>query len=121
LKISATNSTPEVSYSQDGVFLIKGISVPEKATEFYSEIYSWIDTNVSSFPDDLHLKLQIEYMNTPSKKHVILLLTELINLSKIHQFNLLIDWIYDHEIEDVKEEGEIIQDIVNFPFNFITQ
>lgn len=117
LSIKPTNITPEINFDLAGKFSIKGISIPEKATEFYSDVFLWIDQNKNDFPKQIEVSLMLEYMNTPSKKFIILLLTKLIEIC--HKQNKLeIVWMYDHEIEDLREEGEVLEEVLEFPFKF---
>ncbi|MFN5417842.1 MAG: DUF1987 domain-containing protein [Flavobacteriia bacterium] len=118
LFIKPTNITPEVNFDLTGKFSIKGISIPEKATEFYSDVFQWIEQNKNSFQKEIEISLMIEYMNTPSKKFIILLLTKLIEICE-KQKKLQIIWMYDHEIEDIREEGEILEEVLEFPFKFV--
>ena len=119
LLIKPTNITPEINFDLAGKFSIKGISIPEKATEFYSDVFLWIDQNKDNFPNEIEISLMVEYMNTPSKKFIILLLSKLIEICE-KQRNLEIVWMYDHEIEDLREEGEVLEEVLEFPFKFVT-
>lgn len=118
LCIKPTNITPEINFDLSGDFSIKGISIPEKATEFYSDVFLWIDQNKDNFPKEVEISLTIEYMNTPSKKFIILLLTKLVEICE-KQRKLKVVWMYDHEIEDLREEGEVLQEVLEFPFKFV--
>lgn len=117
LFIKSTNITPEINFDLTGKFSIKGISIPEKATEFYSDVFFWMDQNKINLPQEITITLTIEYMNTPSKKFIILLLTKLIEQCA-NKHKLEIIWEYDHEIDDIREEGEILEEVVEFPFKF---
>ena len=117
LLIYATNVTPEILFNLNGEFSVKGISIPEKATKFYQDILLWIDEQKEFFPPKIKLTLTIEYMNTPSKKFMILLIKKLIE--SCHNKNKLeIEWMYDHEVMDLKEEGEMIEEVVGYTFSF---
>jgi len=118
LLIKPTNITPEIDFNLTGKFAIKGISIPEKATSFYADIFAWLDQNQEKFPNEIVISIQLEYMNTPSKKFIILLLTKLIEFTKLEK-NLEIIWIYDRDIDDLREEGEILEEVLEFPFKFI--
>lgn len=117
LLIYATNVTPEILFNLNGEFSIKGISIPEKATKFYQDILIWMDEQKEFFPKKIKLSLTIEYMNTPSKKFIILLLKKLIEICH-DKITLDIDWLYDHEVMDLKEEGEMIEEVVAYTFTF---
>ena len=117
LNILNTKDTPKIDFNLDGNFKIKGLSIPENPTKFYQDISSWVKINVPLFTHDINLSIYIEYMNTGSKKFVIELLKTLIKCIN-STIKLTIIWHYDIEDDDIKEEGEIIQEILNFPFIF---
>lgn len=117
LIIKATNVTPEVNFNLNGEFSIKGVSYPEIPQKFYIIISQWITKYIDQMSPEVFLTLHLEYLNTGSKSAILQILDLLIKKCA-DKHNLHITWIHDTEDDDLKEEGEMIRDVLNFPFIF---
>jgi hypothetical protein len=103
-KIEASIKTPEINMdSQGGEISIVGISIPEDPYEFYDPIIKAIDEYKTSPAEDTALNLHLEYFNTSSTLIIRNLIKDL-ELIKADT-NLVINWYYDSDDEDMKEAG----------------
>ena len=118
LIIFPSQDTPDIQFNANGELSIKGISVPENVQSFYKDVLLWLEEFKNSLPAHVNLNLAIEYMNTSSVKMIVSILQQLIKFCN-PETKLTINWICDTEDEELIEEGEMLQETLNFPFNFI--
>ncbi len=123
LKIESSKVTPEINFDVDNNTLsFLKVSKPENARDFYKPLYDFID----QFEEDKVKSKQVEklsidfkfiYFNTATVKIIYELLGK---FKKIHEqgVELNINWYYDPEDEDMLEEGEMISEALDFPFNY---
>ncbi len=115
----ATEETPFISFDPvTGVFLIKGVSVPERPEDFYADIYKWLDQYIKNPQPQTTLKCFIFYFNTSS---AIRLLGILKKMKKLHDNgnSVTIKWIVFEDDPDMIEAGEDYQSILEIPFDFV--
>lgn len=106
-----THNTPFV-YFDTNVLQIRGKSIMEHPYSFYIELIDYVIEYIKNPETNTIVNIKLEYMNTASSKYFIIMLTE---LKKIN--NVIINWFY--EDDDILEDGEIFENIVKIPFNFI--
>ena len=71
LIIKQTAETPEIKFNVSGHLLIKGVSIPENITNFYTPVINWIKDLENNMPNDVKLVFEIEYINTSSTRAFI--------------------------------------------------
>lgn len=118
LVIYPSQDTPGIQFHSNGELSIKGISIPENVHGFYKEVFDWLNDFKHQMPDQVILNLQLEYMNTSSIKSVVSIIKQLISTCG-DKINLTINWICDPEDDELIEEGELLQECVNFEFCFV--
>jgi len=117
--IEGTPKTPTVNFnSEAGIFEIKGRSIPENSIEFYKPLVDWLDKYASSPLDKTEVNIQLEYFNTSSSKCILDVFKK---LEKVTQTNkeIVINWHYEEDDEDMLEAGEDYQSILKIPFKMI--
>jgi hypothetical protein len=116
LTIEAGHKTPFISLKHDGVFQIKGKSIPENSVEFYNPVFTWIDTYIKSPKPVTEITIHLEYFNTSSSKCLLDLFRR---LEKLHNAGskVSVNWLFEEEDEDMQEAGDDYQSIVKLPFN----
>lgn len=119
LSIEGTAKTPSVKFdATEGVIEIKGRSIPENSIEFYKPLVEWLE-GYSSDPLDLtQVNVQLEYFNTSSSKCILDVFKK---LEAIHKSNkeVIINWHYEEDDEDMLEAGEDYESIIRVPFKMI--
>lgn len=117
--ISATPKTPQINFDPEkGLFEIKGKSIPEFAEAFYNHLIEWTKEYSQNPQATTTVNLQLEYINTDSKKYLL----EIVELfGKMHKKGEKIDvnWYYEEDDEGMMETGEEYEDLSGMPFNFI--
>lgn len=111
--------TPTVNFdSEKGLLLLKGRSIPENSIEFYKPLVDWLE-NYSSAPQPKTVcEIQLEYFNTSSSKCLLDLFKKMEGMSK-NGNEIVINWYYEEDDEDMLEAGEDYQSIINVPFKMI--
>lgn len=119
LNLEGTPKTPTVSFEGDkGTLLLKGRSIPENSIEFYRPLVDWLDRYASGPQNRTVMNIQLEYFNTSSSKCLLDLFKKLETMSKAGK-EVIIQWHYEEDDEDMLEAGEDYQSIINVPFKMV--
>ncbi|HNX84004.1 MAG: DUF1987 domain-containing protein [Bacteroidales bacterium] len=117
--IEGTPKTPSIKFdTQDGVFEIKGRSIPENSVEFYKPLNEWLDQYMQTPLDKTVVNIRLEYFNTSSSKCILDVFKR---LEAIHRskHDVEINWFYEEDDEDMLEAGEDYDSIIKVPFKMI--
>tara|TARA_B100000683_G_C12378446_1_gene510229 strand:- start:561 stop:944 length:384 start_codon:yes stop_codon:yes gene_type:complete len=115
LTIEPSVKTPKVDFqTATGILEVEGRSIPENSTEFYRQIFDWLDAYVESPSGNTVFNFKLEYFNTSSSKCILDVLRK---LEKIHKNgkSVVVKWFYEEDDEDMMEAGENYQRIVSVP------
>jgi len=117
--IEGTPKTPSIRFdAKDGVFEIKGRSIPENSVEFYKPLNEWLDQYMQVPLDKTVVNIRLEYFNTSSSKCILDVFKR---LEAIHRskHDVEINWFYEEDDEDMLEAGEGYDSIIKVPFKMI--
>ena len=120
IEIKATEDTPNVLLdSENRLIRISGRSLPEDVTVFYNPILFWLDEYKEAKLSDTKVVLNLEYFNTASSK---LILDILMKLEEIHEGgnDVLVEWHYHEDDEDMEEAGEEYSELIEVPFKLVS-
>ena len=118
--IEGTPKTPSVSFeAATGKLVIKGRSIPENSIEFYKPLVDWIDKYTSEAKGVVEVNMQLEYFNTSSSKCILDVFKKLENLHNKSVAEVVINWYYEEDDEDMLEAGEDYQSILKLPFKMV--
>jgi len=119
IAIEGTTKTPEVKLNpENGVIEIKGRSIPENSIEFYRPIIEWLDDYAKKPNKKTTVNVQLEYFNTSSSKCILDIFKKLESLKKARN-EVVINWYYEEDDEDMLESGEDYESIIRVPFKMI--
>lgn len=119
INIEGSPKTPTVSFNHEtGVLSVKGRSIPENSIEFYKPLIDWIDNYSASPADKTVINIQLEYFNTSSSKCILDVFKKLENINKVGK-DIIVNWFYEADDEDMLEAGEDYQAIIDLPFKMI--
>ena len=119
ISIEGTSKTPTVLFDSDqGVLELKGRSIPENSIEFYKPIVESLDEYASGPQALTQVNIQLEYFNTSSSKCILDLFKKLEGIHKGGK-EVVINWYYEEDDEDMLEAGEDYQAIIKVPFKMI--
>jgi hypothetical protein len=117
--IEGTPKTPSVKFDSDeGIFEIKGRSIPENSVEFYKPLVDWLDIYKESPLVKTVVNIRLEYFNTSSSKCILDVFKK---LEAIHRTKneVEVNWYYEEDDEDMLEAGEDYESIIRVPFKMI--
>ncbi len=119
IKIEGTPKTPTVSFDAGtGVIEIKGRSIPENSIEFYKPLVTWLDDYAAAPKQATTVNIQLEYFNTSSSKCILDVFKKLEKVFN-NQNQVVINWYYEEDDEDMLDAGEDYQSILKIPFKMI--
>jgi len=116
--IAPTSNTPGVFLDPDGTIIIKGRSMNKNAVEFYKQIESWIDIYVHNPADMTCVDIYLEYFNGANSIIFNSLLKKISNV-KLKNKELVINWYYEEDDDDILAQGENISSVLDIPINLI--
>lgn len=119
ISIEGTPKTPSVKFdAEKGVIEIKGRSIPENSIEFYKPLVDWLEKYTIEPLDKTHVNVQLEYFNTSSSKCILDVFKKLETIHKANK-EVVINWYYEEDDEDMLEAGEDYESIIRVPFKMI--
>lgn len=117
--IESTPKTPSVNFNAStGVLEIKGRSIPENSIEFYKPLIEWLEKYGTAPQPKTVVNIQLEYFNTSSSKCILDVFKRLEVILNNGQ-DVIINWHYEEDDEDMLEAGEDYQSIIKVPFKMI--
>lgn len=126
LILESTEFTPEVYFNIDNhIFDMKGISMPENASDFYLQIIEWLDeyeeniAKKNTGEDDISIKLnfKLTYCNSASAKYLLTIMEKLKTFVD-SGINIEVNWYYDAGDELMLDDGKDLADSINIPFKY---
>ena len=119
IAIEGTAKTPTVKFDADsGVLEIKGRSIPENSIEFYKPLVDWLEKYSDNSQELTQVNIQLEYFNTSSSKCILDVFKKLETIHK-GKGEVIINWYYEEDDEDMLEAGEDYESIIRVPFKMI--
>ena len=123
LIIGATKVTPEINFDiENSTLSLLKVSKPEDAISFYKPLFDFIDQFrtkkiKTKEVDKITIDFKFEYFNTASSKVIYELLERFIMI-KDEGVEICVNWFYHPDDEDMLEDGEVISEALELPFNF---
>lgn len=116
IRIEGTSKTPSVAFDAgSGLMEVKGRSIPENSIEFYKPLMDWIEAYAKVAQPKTTVNIHLEYFNTSSSKCILDLFKKLEAVNN----EIVINWYYEEDDEDMFEAGEDYDAIINIPFRMI--
>jgi hypothetical protein len=119
LIIEPRNKTPRLEFDPDtGRMNISGVSSAENSLEFYKPILNWIEDYKENVQPKTVVDINYKYFNTSSAKCILDMLERFVQL-KEKGTELVINWYYEKDDEEMYDAGTNFSDILETPFNLI--
>ena len=119
LVIESSTQTPEIILDKKtSTFLFKGKSLPENPIAFYEPVLKWLDDYVADPNPETNVDFMMAYFNTSSSK-IILDILKRLELIQHSGHEVIINWRFREDDEDMLEAGEIYSERIGIPFNLI--
>ncbi|MFP4289035.1 MAG: DUF1987 domain-containing protein [Bacteroidota bacterium] len=116
IKIKGTEDTPNVILdAESNIIEFSGRSLPEDVVTFYAPVIQWIEEYGKSPNPKTEVIFRLEYFNTASSK---ILLDILLKFEEIMNdgHEIVVQWYFQEDDEDMEEAGEEYSEIVDIPF-----
>lgn len=114
-----TPKTPAVNFNAgSGVLEIKGRSIPENAIAFYKPLVDWLEDYAKNPVKRTQANVQLEYFNTSSSKCILDIFKKLEAIHKAKN-EVIINWYYEADDEDMHEAGQDYESIIRVPFKMV--
>jgi hypothetical protein len=119
LNLEGSPKTPTIEFnSGSGYLLIRGRSIPENSIEFYKPLIESLELYNNTPQSNTKVDIQLEYFNTSSSKCILDVFKKLEAINA-GDSEVVINWFYEEDDEDMLEAGEDYQAIINIPFKMI--
>jgi len=129
LKIEQSERAPEVIFdTEKGIFAMKYDSRPENVRKFYYPIIETLNEGleeiISTGKSDNYkdnpfvFSFKLGYFNSSSAKFIL----DIMNIARIFYekgLNIIVEWHYQDDDEDMMEAGEDFADFCEMEFKFI--
>ncbi len=123
LKIESTTFTPEISFDvENNKLSFLKVSKPANAITFYRPVFEFIESFEkvkvkSKIAKELVIEFKFDYFNTATAKVIYELLNKFKQIQE-QGVDVIINWYYHPEDDDLLEEGEIMSEALDLNFNF---
>ena len=121
LIVAPTKYTPNIKFLfEEKILEISGESYPENTAEFYSPVLKWL-TEFLNIKDSkpITVNIIIQYFNSSSSK-IFMDIFDLLNDKSEEGVNIIVNWNYLEEDDNMLEYGEEFQEDVAFlKFNLV--
>ena len=112
MKIEATRNTPYIKLDKENCTLtIQGKSYPEHPIVFFKPIFDEVRSCLPHMEGTIiTINLALEILNSVSSKYLYVLINDINDVAK----KVNINWYYEEDDEDMKEEGKIFQSFFQY-------
>jgi len=120
INIKPTRKTPSILFNEsEKRLIIEGRSILENPARFYKPLIAKLKDCYNRPIGKLEIDFKLEYFNTTSS---IVILQVLKHIYSLHNSNseIIINWYYDEDDEDLLEVGQDYSELLNFPFNLVS-
>jgi hypothetical protein len=116
IKINRSDVYPDIILDKEnGVFEIRGISLPQDARDFYQPVLAFLDDYATNPNKVTIFVFNLKYFNVSSAK---MLLFVFYRLKEIYDKGntVLVTWCFDDD--DIKEAGQDFEHMIKIPFQY---
>ena len=99
-----------------GLMELKGMSCSENSLEFYKPVLDWVEKYGKSPQNSTVVNIEFKYFNTSSAKCILDVLEKFANIYN-NGNNVVFNWNYENNDEEMLEAGENFSEILGIPFN----
>lgn len=119
ISIPGTLKTPTItSDSEKGLIEIKGRSNPENSSLFYKPLIEWVEEYSINPTAKTVVNIQLEHFNTSSSKCILDIFKRLEPIKKAN-LDIMVNWYYEEDDEEMMEAGETYGTMTVIPFKMI--
>ena len=117
--VTGSSDKPYINLDHEsGILMIGGASLPENVLEVYQPVVDWLREYMLQPNPVTRVKFQFEYLNTASSRMIMQLLEQFLKLREVCK-TFSISWIYDKSDLDMRDFGEELIEITDFPIEMV--
>lgn len=121
LVIESSAETPEIILDKrSNTFTFSGKSLPEDPISFYSPVIQWLEGYSTDPNPNTKVDFMMMYFNTSSSKIILDIMKHFEGI-KQSGHEVIINWNFKEDDEDMLEAGEIYSERVDIPFNLVSE
>ena len=118
LKREPSAQTPTINFDpSNGLMEIKGRSIPCDSDDYWMPILNWFESYMVTPFQSTRFKINLEYFNISSSKKILFLLYKLNELAE-KGLDVIVEWEYRSNDDDMYEVGQDYAYMVKVPFQF---
>ncbi|WP_081413730.1 DUF1987 domain-containing protein [Eisenibacter elegans] len=120
ISIKKTIETPEVLFDfNQGLFEIKGVSIPEDADDFYRPLLQALEMYIAQSENaDTRFRLEFNYFNTNTSA-ILMNMLKMLEEFYLNGHSVMVEWRAEEEDEDMYELGEYFSSLTKLPFELV--
>ncbi len=119
-ELAATDKTPGFSFDPaQGLFVVRGCSIPENADRFYSPLYDLIDRYALAPATRTTVRIELTYFNSSSAKYLLDMLKRLEDLHASGASQVVLEWHHSRGDQDMAEAGQDYRSLLEFPVKLV--
>jgi len=122
--IEPSKKTPKVIVEPDKYYIeMSGNSLPENVRDFFYPLIEQIKDVVEEWkkqsPEKVIFSIKLNYFNSASAKFLYDMISTVVFL-KDSNIPVNVDWYFEDGDYDLKEAGEELSEMMEYPFNYIS-
>lgn len=119
LYIESTRITPFLIFDPSVALLdIRGRSSPDNSVNFYAKVLDQLGIYVTEGENNVEVNIFFEYLNSSTSKIVFDIFKKLTQI-KSKGKEVVVNWHFEEDDDDMMEAGEDYADLVDLPFNLV--
>ncbi len=119
LFFESTRVTPFLIFDPSIALLdIRGRSSPDNSVNFYSKVLNQLDIYINEGENNVEVNIFFEYLNSSTSKIVFDIFRKLTQI-KSNGKQVVVNWHFEEEDDDMMEAGEDYADLIDLPFNLV--
>ncbi|MEQ9298808.1 MAG: DUF1987 domain-containing protein [Cyclobacteriaceae bacterium] len=116
--LESTRVSPQIRFlPEEGLLELRGRSSPEHPLQVYQPLIDRLERYVSNGSHTLIINFELDYFNTSSSKCIYEIFKKAGQMGASGK-ELIINWFYEEEDEDMIEQGEDFANLLDIEFNF---
>lgn len=118
INITSTHSSPSVVFNfEEQKLIISGICTPENPKLFFTPIIEAFEEYQRQYKT-LTIDIYLDYFNTGSSKCLLNLFQKASSNPDL-KINTIVNWIISDDDSELKEAGEVFEEITGLRFNYL--
>ena len=117
--IAQSERTPKIYMDKNkGIIKFSGRSMPDNANTFFSPLIKWVEEYIKTPQEKTIVCFDLEYFNSSASKMILQMIKKLKSIRDKGK-QLVIDWYYMEDDDDMLDSGKTFEDLSDIKFDYI--